>query len=53
MVYDFGSVREDPSSLRADGGQRTIDPAAPFSQLRVLIFRAQHDLDRPGAVGYR
>ena len=31
------------------GGQRTIDPAVPFSQLRVVILRTQHDFKRPGA----
>src|SRR3981189_3227091 len=29
------------------GGERPIDPAVPFSQLRVVILRTQHDLKRP------
>src|SRR5262249_29598125 len=28
-------------------GQRAVDPAVPFSQLRVVILRAQHDLKCP------
>src|SRR5262245_55564957 len=31
------------------GGQRSIDPAVPFGQLRVVILCAQHDLERSGA----
>jgi hypothetical protein len=31
------------------GGQRPIDPAVPFSQVCVVILRAQHDLKGPGA----
>ena len=30
-------------------GQRSVDPAVPFGQLRIVILRAQHDLERPGA----
>jgi len=45
----------DPMSDRADeraelaGGQRAIDPAVAFSQRRVVVVRAQHDLKCPGA----
>ena len=31
------------------GRQCSIDPAVPFSQLRVVILSAQHDLERSGA----
>src|SRR6185295_7453222 len=45
----------DPLGERSDevselvGGQRSIDPAVPFSQICVIVLRAQHDLERPGA----
>jgi hypothetical protein len=50
-----GRKPADPMSERSDkviertGGQRSIDPAVPFSQLRVVILRAQHHLERPRA----
>src|SRR5262245_46202999 len=45
----------DPMSERSDkvieraGGQRSIDPAVPFSQVSVVVLRAQHHFERPGA----
>jgi len=45
----------NPMSERSDkiaervGGQRSIDPAVPLGQLRVVILSAQHDLERPRA----
>src|SRR5262245_2445988 len=42
------SKRSDEIAERA-GGQRSIDPTVPLSQLRVVILSAQHDLERPGA----
>ena len=45
----------DPMGERADeiaeraGGQRSVDPAVAFSQLRVVILRAQQDFERPRA----
>src|SRR5262249_11504872 len=45
----------DPMSERSDEiaelfrGQRAIDPAVPLGQLRVVVLRAQHDFERPGA----
>jgi hypothetical protein len=45
----------DPVSERSDevvervGRQRAIDPAVALGQLRVVVLRAQHDLERPGA----
>jgi hypothetical protein len=54
---DMAGTRKlgNPMSQRSDEitervrGQRPIDPAVPFSQLRAVIFRAQYDLGRPGA----
>ncbi len=37
------------NSLERVGGQRAIDPAVPFRELRVVVVRAQHDLERPRA----
>src|SRR5882724_2252847 len=31
------------------GGQRSTNPAKPLSQVRVIVLRAQHDLERPAA----
>jgi hypothetical protein len=50
-----GRKAGDPTGERCDevaelvGRQRSIDPAVPFSQLRVVILGAQHDLERSGA----
>ena len=50
-----GRKRGDPMGERLDeiaervGGQRSVDPAVPFSQFRVVVLRAQHDLERSGA----
>src|SRR5262249_22546821 len=44
----------DPRRERSDeiverrGGQGSIDPAVTFGQLRVVILRAQHHLERAG-----
>src|SRR6267142_4264767 len=51
LDHDMAGGRKpgDPISQRADemiervGGQRSIDPAVPFSQVGVIILRAQHD----------
>jgi hypothetical protein len=32
--------------IERGGGQRSIDPAVPLSQIRVVILRTQHDLQR-------
>ena len=45
----------NPKGERSDeiaqlvGGQRSIDPAVPFSQLGVVVLGAQHHLERPPA----
>ena len=50
-----GRKSGDPMRERPDevvervGGQRAIDPAVPLGQFRVVVLRAQHDLERPGA----
>src|SRR5258706_14414790 len=43
-------MRERPDEIAEDGGgQRAIDPAVSLSQVGVVVIRAQHDLERPGA----
>ena len=50
-----GRERGDPMGERSHEaaerlrGQRSVDPAVPLGQLRVVVLRAQHDLERPGA----
>jgi hypothetical protein len=31
------------------GGQRSVDPAVPLGEFRVVVRRTQHDLERAGA----
>jgi hypothetical protein len=57
LDHDVASGRKpgDPMRERSDeiverlGGQCSIDPAVAFSQVRIVIIRAQHDLQRPCA----
>ena len=41
------SQRFDEIAKRA-GGQRPIERPIPLSQIRVVVLRAQHDLERTG-----
>ena len=43
----WASERDEIAELV--GGQRSVDPAVPFGQLRVVVLGAQHDLERSGA----